>query len=291
MSETALNADQWVAAGDHVEVFGHKIFMHRTGPKSTSPTYLFLHGFPTWSLDWQYQINDLSKDHDCLALDFLGFGYSDKPISHFYKMEEQADIVVDVLRQKKVTNIILVAHDYATTVALLLLGRQNRSTLPFTIKKLVLMNGGLLDGFYRPNRLQKLLLSKLTGPLLSRAMTKSLAFRGLGKVFSSQNPLTRPDFDQLWQGMSRQRGHLSTHGIIQYIKERRANLKTWEEALEETTIPLHFIWGPEDQISGKHLLDEARRRFQTAQFTELDGISHYPMLEAPEKVASALRGF
>ncbi len=291
MMITLEDAKAWGKSGRREEIYGFKIFTRRSGPKSapkSSMPLTFLHGFPTWSLDWQQQIDALSTTHDCFAMDFLGFGLSDKPRGHHYKFTEQADIVIEMLRRQEIRQTHLIAHDYGTTVALILLGRQNAGTLPFKITSLTLLNGGLLDGFYHPNKMQQLLVSRISGPPLAKMLTKKMVQKSLSKIFPAKHQLAPETFEALWHGMSHQEGHKLAHIMLQYLRERQAHLPEWQVSLSDTTIPLNFIWGPEDPISGS-VLDQARLRFPSADISELPGIGHYPMLEAPEQVTQNLR--
>ena len=55
-----------------------KVFV-RTGP-GEAPTVLLLHGFPSSSFDFREVLPHLGG-HAWVAIDFLGFGLSDKPRS------------------------------------------------------------------------------------------------------------------------------------------------------------------------------------------------------------------
>ncbi|KAG8138513.1 putative Mesoderm-specific transcript-like protein [Naja naja] len=63
--------------------------------------------------------------HRVIALDFVGFGFSDKPRPHAYSIFEQASIVESLLRHLGLLNqrINLLSHDYGDTVAQELLYR------------------------------------------------------------------------------------------------------------------------------------------------------------------------
>lgn len=51
-------------------------------------------------------------------------------------------------------------------------------------------------------------------------------------------------------------------------------------------LPKRFIWGPEDPVSGAHVLPMIREGLPGAELHVLDGIGHYPQLEATERVAA-----
>jgi pimeloyl-ACP methyl ester carboxylesterase len=89
-----------------------------------------LHGFPTSSLDWAGMFDRLSPERRLLALDFLGFGNSDKPKPHRYSLLEQADAVEAAWKHLGYERTALVAHDYGVSVAQELLARRDDGDLP-----------------------------------------------------------------------------------------------------------------------------------------------------------------
>ena len=60
---------------------------------------------------------------------------------------------------------------------------------------------------------------------------------------------------------------------------------------QDTPVPTLFIWGPDDPVSGAHMLERIHERCTAASVVELPGVGHWPSLEAPEQVAAALRAF
>ena len=53
-------------------------------------------------------------------------------------------------------------------------------------------------------------------------------------------------------------------------------------------MPLAFVWGMLDPISGAHMAERIRERRPDAAFLALEDVGHWPQLEAPERVAQAL---
>ena len=56
-------------------------------------------------------------------------------------------------------------------------------------------------------------------------------------------------------------------------------------------MPLRFVNGPEDPVSGRHMAERYRELVPNPDVVLLDGIGHYPQLEAPEHVLEAFLAF
>jgi pimeloyl-ACP methyl ester carboxylesterase len=72
-----------------------------------------------------------------------------------------------------------------------------------------------------------------------------------------------------------------------YIDERRAHRSRWVGALVQAEVPLTLIDGAADPISGAHMGARWRELVPRADVTLLDGIGHYPQVEAPAAVLAA----
>lgn len=81
------------------------------------------HGFPTASWDWHKLWPEFVKHYRVIALDMIGFGFSDKPINYHYSIGDQADLQQALLTSLGISSIHLLAHDYGDTVAQELLAR------------------------------------------------------------------------------------------------------------------------------------------------------------------------
>lgn len=88
------------------------------------PVIVLIHGFPTASWDWWKIWHKLRANYRLIAMDMLGFGFSDKPAGHPYSIMEQADIVEALVRDKQLQQFHVLAHDYGDSVAQELLARQ-----------------------------------------------------------------------------------------------------------------------------------------------------------------------
>uniref|UniRef100_A0A8C6WW77 Mesoderm specific transcript n=1 Tax=Neogobius melanostomus TaxID=47308 RepID=A0A8C6WW77_9GOBI len=249
----ALN--KWLSAGEHFHFRGHNVFYRDSfGALGSSDVVILLHGFPTSSYDWIKIWEPLTQRfHRVIALDFLGFGFSDKPRPHKYSIFEQASLVEALvshlgLGQQKVN---LISHDYGDTVALELLYRsdQNR-TGRLNFNSLCLSNGGLFPETHHPRLLQILLKDY---SILSSILTR-----------------------------------LTNHFLVVYLilfSPYPAGFLLFH--------PVHMIYGPLDPVNPHpEFIRLYQKLVPRSTFTILDEhISHYPQLEDPQGFLNAYFNF
>jgi pimeloyl-ACP methyl ester carboxylesterase len=282
--------ESWWSGGERVllTVGGHQrtVFLRRDGQGTTMT---LLHGFPSSSHDWAKVVPSLAERHALLLFDFLGFGASEKPEDHDYTLHEQADLVEAVWAHARVRSTVLVAHDYAVSVTQELLARRSEGALAVDLQAVHLLNGGLYPDLHRPQPTQTALLDPEQGPQLSALLNEELFVGGLGPTFAAAFD-ARSDSADIWRAMARDDGQRILHLLIRYMRDREIHGERWVQALQQTDVPVAFVWGMLDPVSGAHMAERIRERLPGAPFTALDDVAHWPQLEAPERVAATLLG-
>ncbi|NXK42278.1 MEST protein, partial [Piprites chloris] len=236
----------WRASGTFFTYKDRNIFYRdSSGAVGSSDVVILLHGFPTSSYDWSKIWEGLTQRfHRVIALDFLGFGFSDKPRPHRYSIFEQANVVEGLTRHLGLQNhrINLLAHDYGDTVAQELLHR------------------------YEHNKTGSILINSLC---LSNGDPTSL----------SVTPAANPRLCSPW--MLHNQGFLLS--VLQYINQRKKHRDRWVGALVSTSVPLHLIYGPLDPVNPHpEFLQLYKKVLPMSTVSVLDDhISHYPQLEDP----------
>jgi pimeloyl-ACP methyl ester carboxylesterase len=280
----------WWSAGERVPLSvgdaERAIFVRRAGE---GPPMTLLHGFPSSSHDWARVFDALAASHTLLAPDFLGFGASDKPRDHEYSLHEQADLVEALWAHAGVTETVVVAHDYAVSVTQELLARHAAGELAVALSAVHLLNGGLYPDLHRPEPIQTALLDPEQGPQISALLNEELLTGALAPSFAPGYDAAA-DSAAIWRSLQRDDGQLLAYRLIRYMTDRARHTERWVGALERTDVPLAFVWGMLDPISGAHIAQRIRERLPAAPFTALEDVGHWPPLEAPERVAAAILG-
>ncbi|MEA2334110.1 MAG: hypothetical protein QOG40_600 [Solirubrobacteraceae bacterium] len=282
--------EKWWAGGQRVALAlgdeQREIFVRRLG---SGPSMTLLHGFPSSSHDWAKVAPALAERYALLMPDFLGFGASEKPAEHEYSLHEQADLVEALWAREGIEATILVAHDYAVSVTQELLARRAEGELAVDLLTVHLLNGGLYPDLHRRQPTQTALLDPEQGPRIGELMNQELLVAGIAPTFAEGYDASG-DSAQMWRAMSRDDGQRIGHLLIGYITDRERHEQRWVAALEQTDVPLRFVWGMLDPVSGAHMAERIAERLPGAPMLALAEVAHWPQLEAPDTVTAALLG-
>ena len=282
-----MDLNLWKNSGSYFDFKDHQVFYKKAGK---GETIILLHGFPTASYDWWKIWDELSKSYQVIALDFLGFGFSDKPKKHHYSIFEQATIVEELAKSLQIEKAHILAHDYGDTVAQELLARFNEGQLHFEITSLSLLNGGLFPETHNPRFIQKALLSPF-GFLLTPFLNKNSLQRNFNSIFGKNTQPTDIEIDDFFQLIDSNSGKYVFHLLIRYMSERKTNRTRWVSALQEAKVPIQLINGSADPISGAHMVKRYRELVSNKNIVALETIGHYPQVEAPKEVLEAYLKF
>jgi pimeloyl-ACP methyl ester carboxylesterase len=285
-----MSPEQWQQSGEHFNWNGHSIFYRAQGAGDAA--LLLIHGFPTASWDfaplWPALCQRFAR---VIVLDMLGFGFSAKPPTHAYSLMEQADLQEALLQKLSVRRVHILAHDYGVSVAQELLARQlERGDAGLKIESVTLLNGGLFPETHRMTGTQKLLRSPL-GFVLGWLMNPRRFAKSFSVVFGPQTKPSAAELQDFWRLIRYNNGQRIMHRLIGYIDERRRHRQRWVGALQNTRVPLRLINGPEDPVSGAHMVARYRDLIAKPDIVSLPGIGHYPQSEAPQQVLAAFLEF
>jgi pimeloyl-ACP methyl ester carboxylesterase len=279
-SGVGARVEGWRASGSYVAVDGSRIFVRRT--EGDGPLLLFLHGFPSSSYDWRAVLAALGE-RATLALDFLGFGLSDKPRDVVYSLFEQADIVTRLVGDDE-RPVVVVAHDMGTSVATELLARDLDGKLKFELAGMLLFNGSMIVERASLTWAQQVLRSPF-GAALARLSNGPVFINQFSKLFSPSHPLSQAEGADQWALWSRAGGARIAHRLIHYIDERIEFAPRWHGALRDWPGDLRLGWGMLDPVATPNVLAGLRELRPSVAVTELPALGHYPQIEEPTVIA------
>ena len=192
-------------------------------------------------------------------------------------------------RVKGLDSTVLVAHDYGVSVGQELLARRADGSLDVDVEAMVWMNGGLYPDLHRPTVGQQMLLDDEGGAELAASLTKELFVAGIATTWGTRVEMDDDEVGEIWASMDEQGGVARMHDLLHYIADRRQHEARWRAALESSDLPTAFVWGDLDPVSGAHMIERVETRIPAARIVRLDDVGHWPLLEAPDAVAAAIR--
>ena len=231
-------------SGDAAEV---QIFHVELGDPDAPPLVL-VHGFPTSSIDWFEVAERLSDRYRVCAMDFPGYGFSDKPLGWGYSLMRDAEVlehyVADVLGLE---SMIMLAHDRGSSVAMI---HTTSGDSRVDLEHLFLTNANIFLPLSNLTQAQRIMLDPETGPaLLAQATPEQLAV-GMGQAtYTPPRGADDPEIQALAAIFSHGEGLKVLHETIQYLVERSQDEDSWLKALAALDVPTTFIWGVYDTVS------------------------------------------
>jgi pimeloyl-ACP methyl ester carboxylesterase len=284
-------AASWRARGRRQVLCGYEIFtldLPASGPERR-PALLVLHGFPTSSFDFHRVVGRLAADRRVLLFDMLGYGFSDKP-DRAYTMAVQADIAMAFVDGLGVERLGLLTHDVGDTVGGELLARQLEGAWDVTITDRTLTNGSIYVELAQLSAGQQLLLGLPDRRLVADALDGDTVMAGVAATFGADAAVDPDELASQWAMIAERGGEQLLPRLIRYIEERRRSETRFTGAIERHPSPLVVVWGRDDPIAVPAMTDRLARARPDAPAVLLNGVGHYPMLEAPERFLEALGG-
>lgn len=251
----------------------------------THPTLLLIHGFTASLFVWHKVAPMLAGfGFHVVAVDLVGFGYSDKPRWFDYSIPSQAHVVARFMNTLGIGRAVLIGSSYGGAVAMNIALDQ-----PEYVEKLVLIDAVIND-------------EVLDHPILRLA-----AIPGIGEV------ITPFLVDSRMMMRRRMRGTLSRSNHDLITDERISNVlrpltaadghhsvlatsRAWSAGrLEKDAYlisqPTLIIWGEEDTVIGIHNGHKLHDSILHSRFVILKNCGHVPAEEKSELVAELVAEF
>ena len=286
-----LSTNDWLVRGQQATLLDHSIFfVDEPAQETPRGTILLIHGFPTSSWDWWKLWPSLNRHYRLVAMDLLGFGFSDKPRSYNYRILEQADLCEALVAQLGLRQFHMLVHDYGVTVAQEMLSRQNEGRGVGDCQSCLFLNGGLFPETHRAVLAQKLLLSPI-GFVFRYALSKRSLRRSFQKIFGDHKA-SGEEIDSFFELFVRDGGRGNLHRLIRYMNDRIEHRERWVAALNAARCPIGLINGSLDPVSGEHMVQRFLELLGDEHFLRrLPRVGHYPQIEAPDEVFAAYAEF
>ena len=254
---TMPRADDWRSRGGYfswrpaqgdaspVEIF------HVEMGDPRAPVVLLVHGWPTSSIDWFEVVGQLSGRFRVCALDFPGYGFSDKPQGWGYSLARDEELIEFYLSEIiGAEAAVVVAHDRGDSVALLHAARCAEGRSAMRLEHLVLSNGNIFLPLSNLTQAQRQALDAQSWSQVAVAVTPSMLAEAMGATtFTPPRRPGDPEVEALTATFAYDDGIKILHEGIQYLVERSKDEQTWLTALAKAPFPVTMIWGLYDTVS------------------------------------------
>jgi haloalkane dehalogenase len=86
--------------------------------EGSGPVIMFFHGNPTWSFLYRHIITGLRDQFRCIAVDYLGFGLSERPSGFGYRIEEHAQAVGELVDHLNLDGYLTMGQDWGGPISM-----------------------------------------------------------------------------------------------------------------------------------------------------------------------------
>jgi pimeloyl-ACP methyl ester carboxylesterase len=231
---------------------------------------VLMHGYPLDHTIWKDVAPLLENDFDVILPDMRGFGESGA-LESGYRVADIASDIAGLLEYLKIDKAIIAGHSMGGYVALAF-----ARAYPRRLAGLGMISSQVLAD--SPERKE------------GRYKTAAdVAEKGVGLVADAMTPNLSADVGvrSFVHGLIEKQNPLGVIGALKAMAER-PDSSAFFGGLKVPTVIVH---GDADAIISVERGREMQRRLASAQYVELPGAGHMPMMENPTGVASALKLF
>ena len=269
-----------------IELHGHEVVYRVAGE---GPPVVLIHGMVNASRHWGAVAERLAEHHLVIAPDLIGHGDSATPRGD-YSLGAHASVIRDLLSALGIERATMVGHSLGGGIAMVYFWQ-----FPERVERLALVSSGGLGDQVSPllrtaalpgaSALISLASHRRVTGALDRA-GESLRDRGsslgvqLQAVARALRPLESPGAREAF--VQTLRAVIDRHGQRVSATDRLYLLRD---------LPTLIAWGERDRtIPVEHGL-AAQRAIPGSRFVTIPGAAHFPHLERPEELATALADF
>lgn len=254
-------------------------------PLPESVPIVFLHGFGAALTQWRLNLEPLSQHHTVYALDFLGFGASEKGSAN-YKVDLWMAQVRDFCREIVGRPVVLVGHSLGALVALAIAAHD-----PALVQGLILLTLPASRQELLPGKLQSVvgeIESFFSSPLLLRPLFSLVRRPGvirsvLRAVYANPEAIT----DELVRSFAIPAGDRGAAKVLCRLVQARTQTDfspSTKALLQAVNLPILLLWGQKDRIIplawGRQLPAVNSR----LKLIELPNAGHCPYDECADRV-------
>lgn len=253
--------------------------------EGTGPTILFCHGAPAWSFLYRRIVQSLRGRYRCIALDYLGFGLSERPAGFGYTITEHTAVLGELIDHLRLENFVVVGHDWGGPI-----GLGAATTRADRVRGIVLGNTVFWPIEAMANRAFSVIMS--SRPMQRRILEKNfLVERVLLGELGRMLTTAEADHYRAVQPTAQARQALTV--TPREIRAARPLLSRLAEDVPAALgdKPTLLVWGMRDMVfRPSACIPRMRAAFSDLEVTELPRARHFIQEYEPAAIATAIAG-
>jgi epoxide hydrolase 4 len=257
---------------------------------------ILLHGFPEFWYSWRHQIPALARHFKVVVPDLRGYNDSDKPASG-YDLDTLSADIHGLIKNLGYLKAHVVGHDWGGTIAWHL-----AQTFPQSLDRLAVLNAAHPHRFLQElsNNVDQLrrswYLLAFQVPGLPEWLIQQNLRSFVQNLFQEQSirkgAFTRKD-TEIYKAALEKPGVLSAAlGAYRQFLSPQAWMRQWGRSPEPITIPTLVLWGEEDALLSKKLMEGIDQLVAAPfQCKTVPHCGHWIQQEVPQTVNRELLNF
>jgi cis-3-alkyl-4-acyloxetan-2-one decarboxylase len=279
--------NEYPFANNFLEIAGGRLHYIDQG---SGPAIVMVHGNPTWSYYFRHLIKALQINHRVIAIDHMGCGLSDKPLSYPYCLQQHIENLEILINHLNLQKFSMVVHDWGGPIGL---GTViNRLDL---LDKLVILNTAAFHSTRIPWRIRfcrlpivgEIVVRLFNGfawPACYMAVNKKLPKETINDYLRPYNNwFNRVAISRFVEDIPIE----ITHPSYSLVKRIENGL----EKLRESKIPLLILWGGLDFCFNDLFYNEWRKRFPEAEYHYFKDAGHWLIEDKKEECLAIMQEF
>lgn len=269
----------------HVPLDGHRLCYLDEGE---GEVVVMVHGNPSWSYLYRNLVTALRGQYRCIVPDHLGCGFSDKPQSYPYRLQNHVDNLEHLLDYLKIERCVLIVHDWGGAIGM---GWATRHVE--RIVGLVVLNTAAFLSSQIPFR-----ITICRWPLLGSWIVRGMnGFAWPATFMAVHTTMDRRIAAGFLLPYDNWRNRVAIHRFVQDIPMTPTH-PSWRtlQQVEESLVdlidkPMIICWGGRDFCFTRNFFVEWQRRFPRALGHYFEHAGHYVLEDAFVEVATRIRSF
>ncbi|MDQ3962679.1 MAG: haloalkane dehalogenase [Actinomycetota bacterium] len=244
---------------------------------------VFFHGNPTWSFLYRDIVVRLRDRFRCIAVDYPGFGLSDRPAGYGYSAAEHARVIGELVDHLDLDGFMIMGQDWGGPIGTAIASRRAAR-----VRGVILGN----TWFWPSDRLNiKVFSTIMSSPPLQKAILDRNLFVERLLPTGMSRKLTTAEIDHYRKVQPTREARVGVAEFPRQLIAAREFLSVLARDVPAQlgSKPALIVWGMKDfAFRPRSFLPRVRDTFADSVVVELPEAKHYIQEDAPDQIAEAI---